>query len=556
MIFKTINSFYRWIADQVLNDAEAAKSRRDCTASAPSCRRMPASPNHWGLTSSSTSWLRGTCVAQSTSKHAMTFLLLLMATLPVFSQKYEISIELKSRNDTVILGHYFAKNDLLISDTIAILKNGKGVIRGNKKLAKGVYFIFNDRKRFDIIIGDNQQFGIVTDTTDFINRTKFTNSPENDVFYEFQRYNAQRGKEFQQLNEQFKNATSDTEKMEIRTKLQTLIKERIKFVEQLAEANNHLYVSKFLRTLVPVETHLPDPPKDEQGNITDPEFQYRWYRAHFFDNLNIFDPDMLRTPFYEDKVMEFMTRVIPQHPDTICVEAGKILSKAKVNDDIFRCVLVSLFNYYAKSKVMVHENVWVHLAEKWYIPYAWWSTDDYIETLKKEVVKKTPNLIGKPVPPLEMLMVLPTEHFKAAALDTAIKFDVHAGKMIQNFRKELLKSNFTAIIFWDYSCGHCKKFMEEMLQVYEELKNNGLSVITVQTVNTKEAKGKWIDWMNEKQMLGWTNAWSPYDNKYRELYDISSTPKLFLLDEKGEIIGKGIEPEYIKDFLNVRPMNN
>ena len=417
-------------------------------------------------------------------------LLFLTATvLPVFSQKYEISIDLKSRNDTVVLGHYFAKSELLISDTVAILKNGKGVIRGNKKLSHGVYFIFNDKKKFDVIIGDNQQFGIVTDTTDFIRHTKFTNSPENDVFYEFHRYNTDRGKQFQQLNEQYKGATSDADKNAIRAQMQELNRERIEYIEQLADANSSLYVSKFLRALVPPDTHLPEPPKDAGGNVSDREFLYRWYRAHFFDNLNIYDPDMLRTPFYEDKVMDYLTKVIPQHPDTICSEVDKILTKAQANEEMFRCILVSVFNYYVKSKVVIHENVWVHIASKWYIPFATWSAGDYVEKLEKEVADRKPNLIGNLTPPIETLMVLPPEHFKAAAMDTAIKFDVHAGIPVQDFRKTM-KSKYTALFFWDYACGHCKQSIQELFTIWEELKDRGLQVITVQAINTREAKGK------------------------------------------------------------------
>ena len=479
-------------------------------------------------------------------------LLSCLATVPVFSQKYEISIALNSRNDTVLLGHYFAKSDMRIPDDTVVLKNGKGVFYGNKKLAKGVYFLINDKKfLFDFIIGDNQQFGIVADTADFINLTKFTSSLENDVFFEFQRYNAERGKQFQQMSEQFRNASSDAEKNEIRTKLQTLARERIEYIEKLADANSNLFVSKFLRTLIPPETHLPEPPKDDQGRIIDSTFVIRWYRVHFFDNLNIYDPDMLRTPFYEEKILNFMTRVIPQYTDSINAEADKILAKAKGNDDIFRCILVTLFNYYVKSKIIVHENVWVHLADKWYIPYATFSTDDYRETLRKEVEKKTPNLIGQQAPPLEMLQVLPPEHFKAAALDTAIKFDLYAGVTISDFRQNL-KGKYTAILFWEYTCGHCKKAMEEMFQVYEECKDKGLVVITVQTVISKEAKGKWIDYINDHHMFGWTNAWSPFSNKFRDLYDISSTPQLFLLDEKGNIMLKKLAPDQVRDFINAQ----
>ena len=491
------------------------------------------------------------------------FLLSVLAIVPVFAQNYEISITLNTRNDTVILCHFFARNNLWLPDDTVVLQNGKGVFRGSKQLEKGVYFLFNDGKRlFDFMIGDNKKFGIEADTTDLIRLTKFSSSPENDIFYEFQRYNAERSVQFQQLTEQYQKVTADDERNTIRSNIQELRDERIKFIEKLVETNQDLFVSKFLRILVPVETKLPEPPRDEQGNVIDPNFQYRWYRAHFFDNLNIFDPDMLRTPFYEEKMMDFITRTIPQHTDTICAEADIILTKAKANDEIFRCILVSIFNHYATlaNNVLVQgsvvpENVWVHLAEKWYIPYATFSSADYLENLQKEVEKKKPNLMGKLAPPMEMLRILPPDHFKAAALDTAIKFDVHAGREMKDFRREL-KNKFTAVVFWDYSCGHCKTFLQEMHQVYEEHKNKGLEVITVQTVNTREAKGAWIDFVNQHQMHDWINSWSPYNNNYKDLYDISSTPQLFLLDEKGTIILKRMQPEHFKEFFENQTIKN
>jgi thiol-disulfide isomerase/thioredoxin len=481
-------------------------------------------------------------------KNTVVSLLLLTTFLPVFPQKYEIGVSMKSQNDTVVLGHYFAKNNLRIPDDTVILKNGRGIFRGNGKLPAGLYFIYNNQKTFDIIIGDNQKFSIVTDTANFIQHTRFESSPENDVFYDFQRYNLERGKEFAQLGEQWKNATEESEKNAILKKQQALGQERIAYIQKLIDGSPDSFVAKFLKAIVPL--NVPDAPAGMSGDEA-AMYRYRWYRAHFFDNFDIYDSEMLRTPFYEDKVMEYLTKVVPQYPDTICAELDIMLAKAQPDGEMFRCISVVVFNYYVQSKIMVHENVWVHIAEKWYVPYATWSTDDYIEKLKEEVEKKKPNLTGKPAPPMEMLMALPPEHFKAAALDTAIKFDLYAGVMIEDFRK-ILKAKYTAILFWDHSCSHCKKMIQDLFRVYEEYGNRGLHVITVQTVISKEAKGKWIDYINEQNMFGWTNAWSPFSNKFREYYDISSTPLLYLLDGDGTIVAKRIGPEQIKDFIDTK----
>ena len=487
-------------------------------------------------------------------------ILFFLASVPVFSQGYEISVALNTKNDTIILGHYFAKgsSDRLRSSDRIVLKNGKGVFSGSDKLPKGVYFLLSGgRILFDIIIGDNQKFGIVADTADLINRTKFTSSPDNDIFFEFQRYTIERSKQYQQLNQQYQNATSDAEKNDVRTKLQDLVNKRIEFIEKVADDHKDLYVSKFLKTFIPTNYHLPEPPKDEQGRITDSTYVYRWYRAHYFDNLNIFDYDMLRTQSYEDKLLEYLTKFIPQQTDSVCAGIDKILKTAQANEEFFRYVLITVFNHYGNSKsiregYLVPENVKLHIAEKWYIPYATWSTEDNTKQWKEEVANNKMNRMDHPAPAIEHLIILPPDHFKAAALDTAIKNDMDAGRVIHDFRKEL-KSKFTILFFWDINCGHCKSAIQELQNLWEELKNSDYQIIAVQIVATKEAKGKWIDFINEHNMFGWINAWSPYaysaENYYRETYNLAVAPKMYLLDENSMIVLKNIAPEHLKEII-------
>ncbi|MDR0713259.1 MAG: redoxin domain-containing protein [Bacteroidales bacterium] len=478
---------------------------------------------------------------------------LLFVPFSLFSQGYEIKIAINSPGDSVIMGYYFAKNNMIPEDTCILDKSGKGVFRGKQKLDRGLYFlVINKKKRFDFVMGDEQKFEIKTDTSDLITGATAKGSKENEVFFDFQRTNLRQGLQLHELRQELEAAGKEGNKekqTEIRSRLQALHKERLAYLRQQIDAHPGMFVTKFLNTLIPIENRLPDYPRDEAGNITDSSYLYRWYRAHFFDDLNIYDPDMLRTPLYEEKVMSFFTKIIPQHPDSICVEADKILEKTLSDPAVFRCVLVLLFNHYTKSQITVHENVWVHLAEKWYIPHASWTMPDYVENLKKEVAKRKPNLIGQHAPPLEMLMALPPAHFKTAALDTAIKFDLHAGVNVKDFRQSL-KGKYTAILFWDISCSHCRKTIQDMYAEYEKLKDKGLTVITVMTVPTKESKGKWVDFINEHQMFGWTNAWSPYSAKYRTDYDVAQTPLIFLLDEDETIIGKRLTPEQLHLLIN------
>ena len=475
--------------------------------------------------------------------------LLLLATFSGFSQNYEISISMKSKNDTAYLAFIFVKDDPknIRVDTIAVLKNGKGVFKGNRVLSNGMYYIYNDNKRFPLLIGNNQKFGIEADTTDFIKNNRFTNSPDNDAFYAFMRNDIQRAAKLYQLGEQFKNAVDDAEKIAIREQAQELNEEKQALLHRLIRENESHYVSKFLKALLPLE--LPEPPKDEQGRITDSTFLYRWYRAHFFDHLNIFDPDMLRTPLYEDKLVDYLkwfTQVNYVYPvDTICAEADRILTKAMSNKEVFRCVLAVTYNHFANSDLMVRENIWVHLVDKWYVPHADWAN---IEDMKKNADNVRATLIGKLAPPLDDLLWLPPEHFKAAALDTAIKNDIYAGKIIPDFRKNI-QTKYLAIIFWDIGCSHCKKTMQELWEVYQAYKDKGLQVIAIQALQQKDSKAKWIDYINEQGMYDWINAWIIYNQNWRDLYETSVVPIMYLLNEKKEILFKRVQPDQIKGFV-------
>ena len=495
--------------------------------------------------------------------------LTVLFSIPVFSQGYEIKVSFNSKNDTVVLGYFAAKSDRMYSSgTCTLDRTGRGVFRGEEKLPKGLYFLAsNGRKLVDFIVGNEQVFEIQMDTTDFINKTKVKGSPENEIFFEFQRMNLKAIMQQHELQQRFQTADS-INKRNISEEYQKLNLERAKTLWELIEKSKGLYVSKYLNTQLPMFMRVPaENPSPWQERLPENaatwtkdslnRYVQQWYRSNFFSNLNIFDPDMLRTPLYEDKLMEYFqpNHVFPFHPDTINAEIDKMLIKAKANDDVFSRVLVTLLNHYIKSDMLVAENIWVYIAEKWYIPFAKWSDADYIEKLKKEVADRKPNLIGKMAPPIEPLIVLPPEHFKAAALDTAIKFDIYAGKVYVDFRKEL-KSKYTVLFFWDYNCGHCKKAIQELWGVWEELKDKNLQIITVQVVETKEAKGKWIDFVNEHNMFGWVNAWSPYvyegykvENHYKTTYSLSSTPQIYLLDESSTIIAKKIGVEHIKDFV-------
>jgi thiol-disulfide isomerase/thioredoxin len=458
----------------------------------------------------------------------------------IFAQGYDIKLKIADlKNSQVILGHHFG-GLYYPDDTIKLDTKGMGAFKRAKPLPQGMYFFLLPSKQIvDLLMGPDQTFSFEIDTLDFVKSAKISGSLDNELFYTYMKYQ----KKGSMLVEKKRNSHDEAQKDSITKALDSLNKEALSFIDKVIKENKGLFFSKFLLATKDVE--VPDPPKDSNGNIADSAFQYRYYKTHYFDNFDYTDASLLRTPIYEKKVKDYIEKVVPQTVDSINKELDVILNKAKPNEEVFRYLLVTFFNSYAQSQIMGFDAVFVHLSEKYYIPFATWNDKEYMDKLKKEVAKLKPTLIGNIAPNLKLVQ-LPAEHFIAAKSDTALKSNPYVGSYL-NIHD--VKAKFTVLAFWEADCSHCKKAIPELHAIYEELKDKGVQVLAVHTLSSVEGKRKWIDFVNEHSLGDWVNAWSPYSLEFRDVYDVYSTPVILVLDENKKIIAKRINPEQIKGII-------
>ncbi|MCX7986067.1 MAG: thioredoxin-like domain-containing protein [Bacteroidales bacterium] len=471
---------------------------------------------------------------------------LLILCIPAFSQKgYEIKVKINKLKDaTLILGHHLGAN-LYPDDTVKTDAQGVAVFKGNKPLPEGMYFIFLPNKTyFDFLVTENQNFTIENDTTDLFRNIKFINSKENEIFYNYQFFLSKKREEMKALVEEKKKVKSEAEEKTIADKMKSIDNEVKKYRDNLIKQSPNSFVAKFIKATTDIE--VPDPPKDAKGNITDSLFQYRYYRLHYFDNMDISDVRLLRTPIYEEKIMNYLTKVIPQIPDTIMREVDMLIARSRTSPELFRYMLVTLFNYYGKSQIMGFDDIALYIADKYYLKEATWSDSTYLKKLRKQVEERKPTMMGKIAPEIELLDV-PAEHFLMAMNDTSEKKNVYVGRP---FRLSNYTKDFTIIYFWDIDCGHCKKETPIMYEVYQRLKNKNVQVIAISLVFSIENKVKWVDYINEHRLYDWVNAFYPFSIKFKELYNVVSTPSIFILDKNRRIIAKRIGPEQCEEIIN------
>jgi len=468
-------------------------------------------------------------------------MVLMVGSSSVFSQKkgYTIDITVKGLKDTtIILGHYLGKS-MYPDDTIQLDKSGKGVFKDKTTLGQGLYIVYlPDGKYFELLMGTDQEFSIYNDTLDLVKNLNITGSPDNTLFADFQRFMLQKRDQMEEMQKNYAAATDDKEKEKIKTAIQELGKERITKINSTVKENPTLFASTFLKATL--ETDVPESIQHDQ------EKAYQYYKKHYFDNFDLSDVRLMLTPLYEDKMLHYLDKVLIQIPDTLILEIDKIIDASQIDSSLFRYVLITLFNKYGKSNIMGMDAVQVHIAEKYYIPYATWSTPEFIKELKERVAILNPILLGKKAPDVQ-LRYIPTDHFKAAENDTALKRHPHAGEF---FNISDIQADFTVLLFWEATCSHCKTAVPELHKLYQDsLKAMNVKVIAVSTLFGEDGKEKWIDFVNSHKLYDWINAWNPYDYQFKIIYDVRTTPQIFILNKNKEIIGKKLGPEDIVGLI-------
>ena len=476
------------------------------------------------------------------------FLFLLSAVLFSFTsllaQGYHIEVELKGlSNDTVILGEYFTSR-MVPKDTILVDQNGRGSFAGTEKFSGGLYLVYIDPVHyFDFLLGDDQELTISADTTDLAGSITFRGSEDNRIFQGYKNFLQEKRAELERITSGYSTAASKSDSARITDQQMMINSEMEAYMDRVGSEHPDLFVSVFIGA-----TREPFPPENllTGEKRRDDSIRYFYYREHYFDNFNPFDIRLLHTPLYEGKIMNYITRAVPQHPDSLIVAVDYLLDGSRKDADLYRYMLITLFNHFAESKFIGMDGVYFHIAEFYYIPDATWSSQEFIDKLKENLEKNKPTLIGQTAPNLIMRLV-PEEHFEMAQLDTTIKKDPHIGS---DFFIHDIKSKYTILYFWEADCSHCQKATPILHDVYERLKDKGLQVICVHVINTIEGKEKWVDFVNEHDLFGWINCWSPYSNDFRKIYNLQSYPQLFILDQQKKIIAKRVSPEQAESILN------
>jgi peroxiredoxin len=441
---------------------------------------------------------------------------------------YEVTVNISGLQDSTIFLAYHLGDKQYIKDTINLDNKGTGVFSGTEDLPQGIYMIVLPGKQyFEILITTDQYFSVSCTFTDYFNTLKFSGSDENSEFVIYQKRWIEMQKKASGINKRLQSNKQNPDSLKILSEAQRTQEGSMKsYLREVIKENEGNFLSLLVKAMLPVEI----PPVSVPQGSKNPDstrwvLTYMYNKNHFFDNIDITDERLLRTPILQARLNTFFTNVLIQSPDTISKEIDLLIGRVESNYKVFQFISVFLFNHFRDSEIMGHDGIVVKLADDIYLSgKADWVSDDFKDDLRKQVERIRPNMIGKKAQDLIM--------------------DSYKGIFVSLYD---IEKEFIILYFWEPDCSHCKEATPKLKTYYDKARNEGVEVFAVCTTAERVKWKKYI----EDNKLEWINGWDPERRtNFGYYYNVETTPMIYILDRNKTIIAKKLSVDDIASFID------
>jgi thiol-disulfide isomerase/thioredoxin len=465
-------------------------------------------------------------------------LLTLYACLGTFllqAQSFQVSLQSNYQSGIAYLTYYSGAN-LNVEDSAAISKTGLAIFKGNKTLPPGIYSVVFPGKRHtaDFLIGKEktQNIKIQADSNNLA-AMKVTGSSEDILFRQYQQYVANQGKLLNEERAAYMRATNAADSAIHEKKYKDYNNQLNDFRTDLIRQHPQSMMTVLLNAMKepPYPTKLPISKQDSIDN-------YNFYKAHYWDGISFMDDAVVRTPFFKPRLENYYRQVIHPSADSIIKDADYKLLLARSAPEMYKYLLNWLTDEYINPKYMGQDAVFVHLFNKYHSKgLSPWLNEKQMEAITRRAYMLMANLVGEKAANLELIDI--------------------AGKTQPLYAQ---KADFTVLVFWDPNCGHCKEEMPRIDSLYQQnWKNKNLKIYAVMT---ETDTASWKKYINDHNIGYWTHVYQNADMmaaekisqqpSYKQLFDITQTPILYLLDAEKRIIAKKLTPLQLNEMLQVK----
>lgn len=462
----------------------------------------------------------------------LSFMLASFSPLSYASKKdpkkgYRISLTIKGGKDTVMyMGNYYV-GKTYATDTARINKKGQFVFENqDRQLLPGLYFFTNPQGRYVEFVVHNEEpfFAFETENNNWTANMKVKGSHENDIFFLYNTYRASiYGTVDSAYNVYQKEGKSEAEFNAFRD-------ENLRILDSIERAMVDTYPKTMVSLLINAR-HEPFVPNNSDMTEYD---RFIYYIDHYFDNTDLTDDALVRTPdaiFHKRFVNYFDSYLHGAEAEMICRYADTLIEKARPSKEVFKYLVHTITEKYLQTNIMGYDAVYVHLIKRYYATgEAYWSSPSVIDENVKRAETWERLLIGKEAPDLYMRD------------DNGLAYQLHK-----------MPGKYKLLIFWSPSCGHCKTMIPELYKTWVEMRDKyQMSAYAVLSEPDDHNRPLWRKMIKEKGLTEWVNVDGGEANiDWHEVYDVITTPQIYLLDQDNKIVAKKLNAELLVQIMNI-----
>ena len=251
--------------------------------------------------------------------------------------------------------------------------------------------------------------------------------------------------------------------------------------------------------------------------------------THFWDGIETFDGPTDENPVLAAQIDFYFDKMVAPIPDSITPEIDRLVERTSFNTDLRDFILWHLLEKYRHPEYMSQDQVFVYLY------------DNYFSRLEiKDLNETNLALIRDKAETLRRLALF------NLAPDFAINdsVDLHS-----------VESEYTVLFFYDHDCDVCHKEMQELDSVVLAHPEVTVLAIDMNPDNSGEGSGESSGEFairpkgdgDLKSPIQYRRITNP--SELIGLYDIETTPLIYVLDKNKRIIAKKIRARQIPIIL-------
>lgn len=240
--------------------------------------------------------------------------------------------------------------------------------------------------------------------------------------------------------------------------------------------------------------------------------------------------DSTRLAELDKRLDKYFQILEPENVDVKSRECDLLIDSAK--DSLLRQhIALKAYEHYLNSTLMGDEGVAVHLTDAWFAPgLVSMGGEEVLFNAKIFADFNRQSLLGKPAPSFAM------ESFEGDS--------VSFGGRSERYR---------VLLFYDTDCAKCKLELMRLRPLLDS-RDWPVDLYAVYTGGDKESWGKWL---SERMNINAPrtrifNLWDPeVKSDYQMKYGVLQTPRMFLIDKEGTIIGRGLDSDALEHLLDI-----